>query len=163
MKRETEVYLGKKLEENVDKLKLKCPIEHGVVKNWEDMELLWNNVYESLAVNKSEHPVLLTEAVLNPYSNREKMAEVFFEKFQVPGLFICSQALLPLYSFGKTTGVVLECGDGLTQCAPIYDGYILNNTSQRMNIGGKAVTEYLNLLLRHSGYIFRTSVCEALL
>jgi len=133
---------------------------HGVIKNWDDMELLWNHIYEALEVKQDEHSVLLTEAVFNPYGNRERMCEIFFEKLNVPKLFICSQALLPLYSFGKTTGVVLDCGDGVSQCAPIYDGYILNNTAQRINTGGKEVTNYLTMLLRHKGYVFKTSVSK---
>ena len=43
-----------------------------------------------------QHPVLLTEAPLNPSKNREKAAEVFFETFNVPALFISMQAVLSL-------------------------------------------------------------------
>lgn len=43
-----------------------------------------------------QHPVLLTEAALNPRKNREKAAEIFFETFNVPALFISMQAVLSL-------------------------------------------------------------------
>lgn len=154
----TEVQVGKKAEVNKGLLKLRYPMEHGIIKDWGDMEALWNYAYIEMKANQLEHPVLLTEAVLNPYSNRERMAEIFFETYTAPAIFICSQALLSLYSSGKPTGVVLECGDGVCQCAPVYDGYILNNTAQRIDLGGRDVTEYMNLLLRRGGNVFYTSV-----
>ena len=134
------------------------PIEHGVIKDWVDMEALWDYTYDEIKAPKETHPAFLTEAALNPVSNREKMAEIFFEKYNTPALFICSQVLLPLYANAKTTGVVLDCGDGICQCAPIYEGFLLKNTAQRIDIGGRDITEYMCLLLQKAGCIFYTSV-----
>lgn len=68
-------------------LKLNYPIEHGIVRDWKDMEILWRHVFDELKVSPKEHPVLLTEAPLNPYENRTRAADVFFETFQTPSLF----------------------------------------------------------------------------
>lgn len=68
-------------------LKLNYPIEHGIVVDWKDMEHLWRHIFDELKVSPKEHPVLLTEAPLNPYINRVKTAEVFFETFGTPSLF----------------------------------------------------------------------------
>ena len=155
---QAKVYVGGEAEVNKGLLKLNYPIEHGIIKDWADMELLWNHAYEKLKISQVERPVFLTEAILNPSYNRERMAEIFFESYNAPSLFICSQALLPLYATKNTTGVVLDCGDGVCQCASVYDGFILNNTPQRIDIGGRDITEYLSNLLRKSGYIFNTSV-----
>lgn len=154
---QVELYVGKKAEVNKGLLKLNYPIEHGIVKDWGDMESLWNYTYGEMKVSQLEHPVLLTEAILNPCHNRERMAEIFFETYTAPAVFICSQALLPLYASGNTTGVVLDCGDGVCQCAPVYEGFILNNTAQRIDIGGRDVTQRLNFLLRRAGHVFSTS------
>ena len=63
------------------------PIEHGIITDWKDMEQLWMHVFNELKVSPKEHPVLLTEAQLNPYQNRIRTAEIFFETFQTPSLF----------------------------------------------------------------------------
>jgi len=134
---QAELHVGKKAELNKGLLKLKYPIEHGIVKDWSDMEALWNYGYSELKISQLEHAVLLTEAILNPYGNREKMAEIFFETYTAPAIFICSQPLLSIYACAKPTGVVLDCGDGVCQCAAIYDGFMLNNTANRIDLGGR--------------------------
>lgn len=90
-------FIGKKAQELRGLLKLSWPLEHGIVSNWEDMELIWNHFYaEELKVDSEQHPVLLTEAPLNPKSNKEKAAQIFFETFNVPALFVSIQAVLSL-------------------------------------------------------------------
>jgi hypothetical protein len=44
-----------------------------------------------------QHPVLLTEAPLNPRRNRDEAARIFFEAFNVPALYFSVQAVLSLY------------------------------------------------------------------
>lgn len=86
------------------------------------------------------------------------MAEIFFEEFSVPGLYAAQQPNLSLYAFGKTTGLVVESGDGVTQCVPIYEGYTIENAIDRIDLGGRDITDYLKLQLRRSGYNLIKSV-----
>ena len=53
------------------------------------------------------------------------MTEVIFETFEVPAFYIANPAHLSLYSSGKTTGLVLDSGEGVTHTVPIYEGYAL--------------------------------------
>ena len=150
-------FVGHFAEEHRGILKLQYPMEHGVVTDWEAMENIWDYCYKQLQVDKEEHPVLLTEAALNPTSNRERTTQIFFEKFEVPYFFCVMQAVLGLYATLKTTGIVLDCGDGVTHAVPIYNGYAITSAINRVDIAGRDVTRYLQLLLRLKGFNMDTS------
>jgi centractin len=156
---EGDFFVGSEAEEHRGIMKLSYPMEHGVVTNWNDMEKIWSSLYDknNLACSSEEHPVLLTEAPLNPRRNREKAAEIFFETFGAPALFVSPQATLSLYSSGRTTGVVLDSGDGVTHAVPVYEGFSMSHAITRMDVAGRDVTEQLQRLLRRAGYVFHTT------
>jgi len=154
---EGDIFVGEKAKELRGILKLNYPSRHGVINDWKDMQHLWQHAYTQLNVVQDQHPVLLTEPPLNPRSNRAKSAEIFFETFNVPALYVQAQAILSLYASGRTTGVVLDSGDGVTNAVPVYEGFALPHAMQRIDVAGRDVTEYLQLLLRKSGYTFHTS------
>ena len=119
---------------------------------------IWNHAtrYE-LSVAPEEHPVLLTEAPLNPKANREKMAEELFED-GIGHLQIANQAVLSLYSTGKINGVVLDCGDGSTRAVPVYDGYAVKDASHVVDLAGIDLTEKLQKIISKSGYNIAKSI-----
>ena len=139
-------------------LKLNYPMEHGVVNNWDDMENIWGHIFTNeLRVAPEEHNVLITDAPCNPKENREKMAQIMFETFNVPRLYISIQAVLSLYSAGKNTGLVLDSGDGVTHAVPIFEGYCLPHAILRLDIAGRDLTEYMVNLLYETGNRFYTT------
>ncbi|KAN0063257.1 Centractin [Thecaphora frezii] len=155
---EGDIFIGRKAQELRGLLKIRYPMEHGIVKNWEDMERIWNHVYsDELQTLSEEHPVLLTEAPLNPRENRDIAAQIFFETFNVPAMYTSIQAVLSLYSSGRTTGIVLDSGDGVTHAVPVYEGFSMPNAIQRIDVAGRDVTEALQTQLRKSGYLLQTS------
>ncbi|KAK6530780.1 Actin-like protein [Arthrobotrys megalospora] len=155
---EGDVFIGSRAQDLRGLLKIKYPLEHGIVTDWDDMERIWQYVYsDELKTLSEEHPVLLTEAPLNPRANRDMAAQIFFETFNVPALFTSVQAVLSLYASGRTTGIVLDSGDGVSHAVPVYEGFAVPSAVRRIDVAGRDVTEHLQTLLRKSGAVFHTS------
>ena len=101
---------------------MKFPIRYGIIQNWDDMKLIWENCFNKLKVNHADHKVFLTEAYMNPNFKRERMISMMFEDFNVPATYISTQPLLILYSVGKFTGEVIDSGEGVTHLIPVDEG-----------------------------------------
>ncbi|KAJ5871431.1 Glycosyl transferase family 28 C-terminal [Penicillium soppii] len=155
---EGDSFIGSRAQELRGLLKIRYPLEHGIVTNWEDMESIWHYVYENeLKTLPEEHPVLLTEPPLNPRQNRDIAAQLMFEAFNVPALYMSIQAVLSLYASGRTTGVVLDSGDGVSHAVPVFEGFAIPNSIRRIDVAGRDVTEQMQLLLRKAGHVLHTS------
>jgi actin-related protein len=153
-----EYFVGEELQTMRGVLSLGYPIENGIVNNWGDMEKIWHHtMYDLLRIAPEDHPVLLTDAPMNPKRNREKMTEIMFENFKVPSMYISIQAILSLYASGRTTGLVLDSGDGVTHAVPIFEGYCVPKAIMRLDLAGRDLTNHLKDILTERGYQFRTT------
>jgi centractin len=153
-------YIGDDCDKYLGLIKLRFPVKHGVFENEQDILSVFNYLYSKLGINSQEikeHPLLLTEPLLNPYINREKIAYSLFDNLGVPALFFASQPILSLFSTSSTSGTVLESGEGVTQSCVVYEGYSIPSSYERYNYGGADVTEYLKNLLKKRGYHFYNS------
>jgi actin len=141
-------YIGDEAQKMRGVLKLSYPIESGIVTDWSQMEKVWEYCFSNeLRVDPSEHKVMLTEAPQNPKANREKMTQLMFETFQVQGLYVAIQAVLSLYSNGRTTGMVCDSGDGVTHCVPVYEGFQIPHAVKKNYIAGRTITDHMAKLL----------------
>jgi len=145
-------YIGDEAQKMRGVLNLNYPIESGIVTNWDDMEKVWEYCFSNeLRVDASEHKVLLTEAPRNPKANREKMTQLMFETFQCMGLYVAIQAVLSLYSNGRTTGMVVDSGDGVTHTVPVFEGFQIPHAVKKNFIAGRAITDHMVGLLNLDG------------
>ena len=142
-------------------LELSYPMEEGIIKNAEDMQILWDYVLQKkLKIDKGDfkdRKLLMTEAPNNPDRNKEVMAEILFEKLDIGYFNIEPQAKMTLYAEGEETGVVLDSGDGVTHVIPIFSNYLLTHQIKRLDIAGRHITNYLTRLLQMKGYAFNST------
>ncbi|KAI3364123.1 hypothetical protein L3Q82_010801, partial [Scortum barcoo] len=154
---ERQTYIGHEAQHMRGVLALKHPIKNGIIHNWDEMEKIWHHTFQQLCAGPEDHPVLLTEAAMNPLENRQRMVEIMFECFSVPFTYVAMQAVLALYAAGRCTGVMFDSGDGVSHSVPVFEGYCLPHAVQRFPLAGRDVTMNLTKLLQEQGVCMRTT------
>jgi len=155
-------YIGAEASVKRENYNVDYPIRHGIVDNWDNMEKYWSRcIYQYLCCDPEEHYMLLTEPPLNTPENREYTAEIMFETFNVPGLYIAVQAVLALCASlltkndaGKNaavTGTVIDSGDGVTHIIPVFEGYVIGSCIKHIPLAGRDVTNFMIQILRDRG------------
>lgn len=152
-----DVHVGEEASELRAMLEVNYPMDNGIVRNWDDMRIVWQHTWEKLGIDPKECKVLLTEPPMNPMKNRERLIQEMFETFQFEGVYVAVQAVLTLYAQGLLTGVVIDSGDGVTHIVPVYEGFALPHLTRRLDIAGRDITRYLIKLLLLRGYAFNAS------
>ncbi|XP_069072004.1 actin-like protein 9 [Pleurodeles waltl] len=135
------------------------PIKQGMITDWDAAETLWRHILDhELKASPEEHAILLTDPPLNPPTNREKMSEVLFESMNCPCLCVAYQSVLSAYSYGKISGMVVECGHGMTYTAPVFQGHNVLNATERMGASGAELTESLMKMLFRFQHVFAENI-----
>jgi len=133
------------------------PVRHGQIENWTHMEYFWEHcIFKYLRCEPEDHYFLLTEPPLNAPENREYTAEIMFETFNAPGLYIAVQAVLALAASWTSknvkertlTGTVVDSGDGVTHVIPVAEGYVIGSSIKHIPLAGRDISAFVQQLMR---------------
>jgi actin-related protein 3 len=153
-------YIGEEALQYSKSYELGYPVRHGQIDNWTMMEQCWEQtIFKYLRAEPEDHYFLLTEPPLNAPENREYLAEIFFETFNVPGLYIAVQAVLALAASWTSkhvqertlTGTVIDSGDGVTHVIPVAEGYVIGSCIKHIPLAGRDITGFVQDFLRDRG------------
>jgi len=153
-------FIGDEASERNKTYSLFYPVRHGQIENWTHMEYFWEHcIFKYLRSEPEDHFFLLTEPPLNAPENREYTAEIMFETFNVPGLYIAVQAVLALAASWTSrnvkertlTGTVIDSGDGVTHVIPVAEGYVIGSSIKHIPLAGRDISAFVQQLLRERG------------
>jgi actin-related protein len=120
----------------------------GVIRNIDSIKkILAHLMNNELRVAPEDHKILLTEPPNNPKKNREELIDLMFQEFRCPKLYLGNQSVLSLFATGRTTGTVLDAGEGITHTVPIYEGYAIPHAIEEIPLSGRDLTAYLYEML----------------
>ncbi len=142
---ENKTSYGKFALENSTNLNLEYPIENGRIKDFDAMEKLWSYIFTNeLKIKPESYNILISESLFSSNSDRDKIAQIMYEKFSVFHICIEPQPLLSFHYSNKNSGLVIETGDSFTQVIPIFEKFIIPQGIRFNNISGRVLTDMTN-------------------
>jgi actin-related protein len=121
-------------------MELKNIMLNGLIEDWDAFEYLMDYAYSKcLFTDPQHHPVVFTESPLNTKQKREKLTELMFEKYNVPGIMVCKNAAAAAFSCTIPTGIIVDSGATHTSAIPIYEGYVICNAIVSTPMGGNFI------------------------
>lgn len=159
------VYVGNDAMKMRGVLKVKYPLQRGVIMDWEEYYEILNYIFYTLLRidNLSNYPVIYAEHPFMPRETKEYIARVLFETHRVRSLIMLQSPFLSMFSVGITTGLVVESGDGVTWIVPIVNGQIYHQAIQKLNLAGIDVNHNLKSLMMREGINIESSAAEEIL
>lgn len=133
------------------------PVQRGEIQltgsQKDALEALWEHTFRNvLGVEQEELPVLMADSLplgQAAYPSRQWVTEVMFEKLKVKSLAIFNTAVLSLFSTGRTRGLVVESGEGLTQAVPVFEGYAIPHAIFKMEVAGQDITAKVQSMMQN--------------
>ncbi|KAF9961663.1 hypothetical protein BGZ72_002495 [Mortierella alpina] len=164
-KPQTTYYSGSALTEAMQQypeseLLVSTPIQDGVVKDWGAMEALWqvrHVLFKELGIKRSRNasPVLMVVPTAWTKEEHERITQIFFENFNVPGLYLAEEPLMTIYGCATLTGLVIDIGHNSTEITPILDTQIQHNAIQTIPLAGADIDAYFLELLKADTQLVR--------
>tara|TARA_R110002050_G_scaffold139938_11_gene264524 strand:+ start:2231 stop:2911 length:681 start_codon:yes stop_codon:yes gene_type:complete len=135
-----------------DEMEMVSPLQYGLVHDMDLLEKLYDHaLIERMGMQPREHPILLTEPSFNTKEIREKITELFFEKYDVPAYFVAKEPVCSCFASGRSTGLVLDVGGDVATVTPVYDGYVLKKGVFRSSLAGNRLSDELLQAVQKKG------------
>jgi len=150
--RPTITKLSNELDLNDPPEDLELPIQRGTIQDteasWESMRYIWEHIItEDLQTDPSNANVLVTDSIFNTRDNKLKIAQIFFDRIGVRSLGIMPAEVLSLFSTGRTLGIVVDSGDGITSVVPVFEGFALTHALKKLDLAGSDLTKFIQTRL----------------
>ncbi|NXJ66292.1 ACL7A protein, partial [Rostratula benghalensis] len=150
-----ESFVGQDLQNSSTPLPPTSPVRHGVVVDWNHVQDILEYIFRTeMKIQPEDHAVLASVPPLCTIADKERYAEMMFEGLHVPAIHVAYQPRLSMYSYGKTSALMVESGHGASHVVPIYEGYVLRSVTRKVNYAGLDITRFLMKLLNESGNVF---------
>ncbi|NXG56530.1 ACL7B protein, partial [Hemiprocne comata] len=150
-----ETFVGRELQNTSIPVTLTNPVRHGIVVDWNCVQDTLECIFQTeMKIQPEDHAVLMSVPPLRSITDKEKYAEVTFERLHVPAIHLTYQPHLSMYSYGKTSALVVESGHGVSHVVPINEGYITSSVIGRADYAGLDITRCLMKSLNESGNMF---------
>lgn len=132
---------------------IKSPFDSdSLVEDWDSFEQLWDFTYtKALRAQPKDHPIMFVDPSWDVKANREKLCELAFEKFGVPGFYLGRSAVLSAFAAGRATALVIDSGASNTSIVPIFDGYIVKRAIRKSPMAGNFMTTQTKSYLQSQG------------
>ena len=142
-------------------LHISRPLTRSLLASPDALIRLLDHIFTSqLHISPKDHAILLSYSPLLPLADRQHLASLLFHHFHCPALLPVNSASLSLFSSGRTTGLVVDVGEGRTTVVPVYEGFILSHAILTQRVGGEDCTAKLASMLRERGKRFGWSASE---
>lgn len=130
---------------------LRYPIERQTITNWNDFYSISDFIFQNLQIKPENVNILVSKPLGNFSEQLEKMTEYYLETQRALSVTYISSATLSLLSTGRVTGIVAECGSGVTNIIPVFESFGLEHARITSNLGGQDVDAFLRIMLKKIG------------
>ncbi|TPX33497.1 hypothetical protein SmJEL517_g03648 [Synchytrium microbalum] len=132
-------------------LHIKSAIENGLVSDWGDLEALLANMLARhflIRRRNNTYPIMFVVPTRWSKLEWERLAQMAFERLNVPGLYVTDQALMTTYGCNVQTALVINIGHDVTEVTPVVDNIVLRYASRTLSIGSYDIDSYMAQLLQ---------------
>eukprot|EP01083_Nonionella_stella_P005918 17093_1 len=132
IKANNQIIIGNEVVEmmkNKEVMTIQPVIERGQVVHWKYLKDIWEYVLKDY---KDANIHFVISSCVPTKQQQEKMIQMFFEEFGGESFALWKSPALSLYACGRTTGLVVQSGYGVTEIAPIYEGFVLPHAVQKL-------------------------------